>query len=120
MEDSKTIDEIDQLRGIAIILTLLAHLAFMQATPSRIYLYVINNVAQFWGGVHLFFIVSGYVISRSFMHHFEPGYAPTREDFIQQWIKFYIRRFFRIVPTALTWIAVTLCFSLVFNRNGSF
>lgn len=114
------IDEIDQLRGIAIILTLLSHLAFMQGTPSELYLYIINNVAQFWGGVHLFFVVSGYVISRSFMRDFERDHAPTRADFIQQWMRFYIRRFFRIVPTALTWIVITLLLSHLVNTHGSF
>lgn len=114
------IDEIDQLRGIAIILTLLAHVAFMQGTPSNVYLYVINNIAQFWGGVHLFFVVSGYVISRSFMQDFEQDHAPTRADFIKQWMQFYIRRFFRIVPTAITWIVTTLLLAHLFNQNGSF
>lgn len=114
------IDEIDQLRGIAIILTLFAHLAFMQATPSEVYLYIINNIAQFWGGVHLFFVVSGYVISRSFMQDFEQDHAPTRADFIKHWKRFYIRRFFRIVPAAITWIVITLLFSHLCNKNGSF
>lgn len=112
--------EIDVLRGVAISLTLIAHLAFMQVTPSKTYLYVIDNIAQFWGGVYLFFVISGYVISRGFLDELSRQRGTTSRDSLLLRKRFYLRRFFRIVPTAMTWIFVTVLLGLFFNSHNSF
>ena len=117
---NKHISEIDSLRGVAIFLTLIAHLAFMQPTISSIYLYIINHIAQFWGGVHLFFVISGYVISRSFMDKFSKKYTPEKLNYLVECKKFYLRRFFRIIPTAMFWILFTLVVAINFNTHESF
>lgn len=121
MENNNTyLIEIDYLRGVAILLTLIAHLAFMQTTPSPIYMFLINHIAQFWGGVILFFTISGYVISRSFMANFSLKQAPFKKDFKFACKIFYLRRFYRIIPTAFSWILITIIFSINFNYYNSF
>ncbi|NIX77001.1 acyltransferase family protein [Microvirga terricola] len=111
------IDDIDYLRGLAIFLTGIAHLGLGMPSVSPLYMWVITH-AQFWGGVYLFFVISGFVISRAFLVTFEE--ARSGEAFRAAWKAFYVRRFFRIVPTALFWIFVTLLFAVVFNTHGSF
>lgn len=108
------------LRGLAIGLTLLAHFTFMQPIPWAPLVWLETSVAQFWGGVYLFFVISGYVISRAFMQPFEREESPTRSEWFGQWKRFYIRRFLRIVPTAWLWIVVILAAALFFNAHGSF
>lgn len=101
-------------------LTLVAHLAFMQPIPSGLYLWIVQNVAQFWGGVHLFFVISGFVIARGFLDDFSTQSAPSPADFRVAWKRFYVRRFFRIVPTSMTWIAIVVTFAITYNAFGSF
>lgn len=119
-QKSGHLTEIDYLRGIAILLTLVAHFSFMQSTPSPIYTFVVSNIAQFWGGVILFFTISGFVISRSFMNDFTYLNAPSRQDFKEICKLFYLRRFYRIVPTAVFWIFITVILALEYNQHGSF
>lgn len=107
--------EIDHLRGLAILLTGVAHInaALVTPVPALSWLY---SRAEFWGGVYLFFVISGYVITRGFAQSLEArGTA-----FWEAWLAFYRRRFFRIVPAALCWIGLTLLLAAAFNRHGSF
>lgn len=108
------------LRGLAIVLTLLAHFTFMQPVAYAPMIWIESHVAQFWSGVYLFFVISGYVITRAFMQPFERDGSPTRKEWFGQWKRFYIRRLLRIVPTAWLWIAVILTLVLFFNAHGSF
>ncbi len=109
------IDEIDHLRGVAILLTLVAHINAALVVPVA-GLTAVYARAEFWGGVYLFFVISGYVITRGFAASFEPSNGP----FVRAWRDFYRRRFFRIVPTALFWIGCTLVLAGTFNPGGSF
>lgn len=109
------IAEIDHLRGVAILLTLVAHISAALVVPVHA-LTTVYSYAEFWGGVYLFFVISGYVITRGFAASFEPANGL----FIRAWRDFYRRRFFRIVPTAFFWIICTLVLAGLFNRGGSF
>lgn len=108
--------EIDYLRGVAILLTGLAHInaATVEPIPALSWLY---RHAEFWGGVYLFFVISGYVITRGFGASLS---GEKGESFTGAWRDFYRRRFFRIVPLALSAIAITLLLSMVFNHYGSY
>jgi peptidoglycan/LPS O-acetylase OafA/YrhL len=120
LDKSKHLTEIDYLRGLAILLTLIAHFAFMQVTPSPVYVFIINHIAQFWGGVILFFTISGFVITRSFMESFDKNHSPEQRHFKFACKLFYLRRCYRIFPTSSLWILLTILFSLNFNKFGSF
>ena len=107
--------EIDHLRGIAIVLTLMAHVnaAFVQPIPLGTLVYA---HAEFWGGVYLFFVISGYVITRGFWD----ACADRERRFSSIARVFYGRRFFRIAPPAWFWIACTVLCASVLNIERTF
>jgi peptidoglycan/LPS O-acetylase OafA/YrhL len=84
-KDVKKLDHIDSLRGVAIIMVIMLHVA--QTQP---YFASVINKSFIYGkfGVQLFFFLSAYTLCMSMKQRAE-------KDAI---IKFYIRRFFRIAP----------------------
>jgi peptidoglycan/LPS O-acetylase OafA/YrhL len=101
--------EVERLRAIAILIVINAHLG------SPFFGRVFRGG---WHGVDLFFVISGFVITRSFL-----GFLPRFEstDGIKRRFslsahslkKFYVRRIFRIVPAAVGWIVFTILLSLL-------
>lgn len=91
---------LDSLRGVAVILVVLAHCS--ENFPPLFAL--LRNVSSIIGplGVQLFFIVSGYTMLLTF------GDEPAREAIF----RFYVRRIFRIGP--LFWTA-TICYGLLYT-----
>lgn len=89
--------DIEGLRGLAVIGVLLHHL----------YIYFPG-----WVGVNLFFVISGFVVTRSL-----EGIMQNRlalHTWKEKWgvLKiFYLRRFFRIVPLAIVWVMLYIAFS---------
>ena len=114
--------EIECLRAVAILLVLCDHLpALFHWGPMVPPFYgadqdVIRILSRFtgWTGVDLFLCISGYVISLSFVALFDRNKAEGRA-----WaaIKaFWVRRFFRIIPSAWLWLSVMIICSLLFNQ----
>jgi peptidoglycan/LPS O-acetylase OafA/YrhL len=100
--------EIEYLRAVAILLVVMTH-----ATS----LFPAFRVGS-WTGVDLFFCISGYVISRAFLPYFDLHIAEGR-----WWTAaraFWVRRAFRLVPAAWTWLAIMVFCSYAFNRSGHF
>jgi peptidoglycan/LPS O-acetylase OafA/YrhL len=100
--------EIEYLRAIAVLLVVMAHADAM---------FPRSGIGQ-WTGVDLFFCISGFVISRAFEPFFDKHIAEGR-----WWAAaraFWIRRIFRLAPSAWTWLAVMVFCSWAFNRSGSF
>lgn len=72
----------------------------------------------FWGGVDLFFCVSGYVVSRSFVDMLdEAKQRGTQWNAIKA---FWVRRAFRLMPSAWLWLGITLVFACTLNSTGVF
>lgn len=96
-EHSK-IGDIQVLRGIAIVMVLIYHLSIcataLSALPVRI-------TSPLYIGVEIFFVLSGYVITRSLM----------KDDYHGP--RFFIKRAFRLMPALLCFIGITL----VLNRH---
>lgn len=94
---SSRIPELDGLRALAMTAVVAQHC----------------GLAPFgWTGVWLFFVISGYVISRNFVQRrYQAG------GWADQYRAFMLRRFFRIVPAYVLYIAVAaLAVAAVGNR----
>lgn len=102
-QQMKFFDEIEKLRGFACLLVLLQHLIWI--CP---YYFVINLVPSWLsigsGAVHIFFAISGFVITYSLSNKLENLDGNFLENLknSRDWIlKFYSKRFFRIFPIVL-------------------
>ncbi|CAB3759222.1 MULTISPECIES: fatty acid desaturase [Burkholderia] len=98
---------IQMLRGVAILLVLMQH--YLLALPDG----TVADRLSLWGGVDLFFAISGFVISRSLL----AGRANGRID-AADWRAFWIRRAGRLLPAAWTWLAVGLALGSVLTALG--
>lgn len=103
--------EIEYLRAVAIILVVVHHAGpFLAWKP----------IAYFGAGtgVDLFFCISGFVISQSF----QPFFDQHRRD--GNWWRavraFWVRRIFRLVPSAWLWLLITIGCSWAFNNTDWF
>ena len=100
------IPELDGLRGMAILLVLVAHYFAVPGVGAASLL----NGYWFrlgWTGVDLFFVLSGFLIGGILLGARDsPNYFKT----------FYARRFFRIIPIYYAWILIYMVLS-VLGRN---
>ncbi|MCE6977719.1 acyltransferase [Pseudomonas frederiksbergensis] len=113
---NKRIMDIELLRGIAVLGVLFHHLYInLFASPL---LQTINVYGQFWWGVDLFFAISGFVIARSLIPALQG--CSTRQEYWQQIRNFWLRRAFRLLPSAWLWLTLTLLACVFLNRAGAF
>lgn len=110
----KNID-IEFLRSIAIIFVIYAHLYNLfpwgQLTILSTYKYF-----DLWTGVDLFFCVSGYIITSSVMKT-----APENRTLISAArfsIPFWIKRAWRLWPSAWVFLSLTTILSVIFSSSG--
>ncbi|WP_149087116.1 acyltransferase family protein [Pseudomonas prosekii] len=114
----KRIMDIELLRGIAVLGVLFHHLQGSLFTDSVPTLEKIHAWAQPWWGVDLFFAISGFVIARSLIPALHG--CSTRQEYWQQTRNFWLRRAFRLLPSAWLWLALMLLACLLINRSGAF
>jgi peptidoglycan/LPS O-acetylase OafA/YrhL len=110
-------DEIEVLRAVAILFTLFHHTAYyLLASPNILIEQVYPNFT-FWGGVDLFFVISGFVIMKSLRRSLA-DFAPK----VGMWrvmISFWIRRIWRILPSAWLWLFIFVGASYVYDATGA-
>lgn len=105
-------DDIEILRAVAVLLTLACHFGNLLHWDGNW-----SNALKgmpLWGGVDLFFCISGFVIASSLLRQQRAG------TFAQLGVPFYLRRIFRIWPAALLWLLVPLVAAHYFNVTGAF
>jgi peptidoglycan/LPS O-acetylase OafA/YrhL len=90
--------EIEALRGVAILFVLFAHMG-AYLFPDDLYR-SLRRWVQPGTGVDLFFCISGYVIARQYLGEASTG----RSRFWANAVPFWIRRFWRLAPSAWLWI----------------
>jgi len=115
---SKRIMDIELLRGIAVLGVLFHHLQGSLFTDTVPLLEKIHGWGQPWWGVDLFFAISGFVIARSLIPALQG--CSTRRQYWQQTRNFWLRRAFRLLPSAWLWLALMLLACLLINRSGAF
>lgn len=108
--------DIEALRALAIILVIFAHIAII-LSPTSIYWIVLENF-RFGYGVDIFFCVSGFIITKSIKKEIPDASSPT--SLLRLAVPFWIRRFWRLMPSALFWIGVCLALSYFFSKKGVF
>jgi peptidoglycan/LPS O-acetylase OafA/YrhL len=103
--------DIEILRGIAIGFVMVEHLLGMWDLPSVHRL--LSDYLSFWGGVDLFFVISGYVIALSVLRS-----AATLENTAQRikaLVEFWIRRVWRLWPAAWFWLLLPFVAVMLFD-----
>jgi peptidoglycan/LPS O-acetylase OafA/YrhL len=116
VKSAKNLD-IEHLRAMAISMVLIAHVIllspFIWEKVVPLFRYASMGV-----GVDLFFCISGYVVSRSYFAYFQRHSA--RGDFWTAARMFWLRRGYRLLPSAWLWVLVGLFCALCFNSTGIF
>lgn len=114
---SGRIDDIEVLRAIAIIFTLLTHINGLYpwgASWIKVKLTYFNPAT----GVDLFFVVSGFVIARELLAQFaSSATAETRGRIVAA---FWVKRIFRIWPSSYLWIGALVLCSARWSDSGMF
>jgi peptidoglycan/LPS O-acetylase OafA/YrhL len=105
----RIIRDIEVLRALAVLSTIFQHRIVLLTQETRTH--VLDPYFQWWGGVDIFFVVSGFVISRGLLA--ARRRYPDNGAFLVEIGAFWIRRIWRIWPTAWFWVAVSLTLSIV-------
>lgn len=115
---SHRIKDIEVLRAIAVTLVAIHHvpmnLVYWSSPAVRRFL------ASFTGdlGVDLFLVISGFVIARTLI----PTLRATdgRRAFFTATVAFWIKRFWRLIPSAWLWLLLAILGAAFLNESGSF
>jgi peptidoglycan/LPS O-acetylase OafA/YrhL len=120
MKSSKAsrIDDIEILRGVAILFVLAEHVRHNLFTWTSPALERFSTYFGGWTGVDLFFAISGFVIARGLIPRLDEGREEGR--FFDIALSFWVRRAWRLLPSAWLWLAVILVAALLFNSSGAF
>lgn len=104
-------EDIETLRAVAIIFTLIVHLGFLLPISSPFFHWVSNNF-DFNSGVDLFFVISGFVIANSLISSDHNNDLPKFKLIYVFWVK----RVYRLLPSSILWLGILLLyFSLITN-----
>ncbi len=110
--------EIEVLRGVAVLLAIATHLPVLlpyhKDALGQVYLTQIMPAS----GVDLFFGISGFVVSKSFLEFFDRLAGQGR--FLLAFQTFWIRRACRLLPTSWLWVWIVFFLSIGFNTTGLF
>jgi peptidoglycan/LPS O-acetylase OafA/YrhL len=114
---SKRIMDIEVLRAIAVLGVLFHHLQGLFSDPVPL-IGAMRDWVGLWWGVDLFFAISGFVIARSLIPALRS--CRNRQEYWEQTRNFWLRRAFRLLPSAWLWLALMLLLCVFFNRSGAF
>ena len=119
MHGSRRISDIECLRGIAVVFVVLFHARntlFSWKIP--LWDHIFDNYFSLWPGVDLFFAISGFVIARTLLPTLRQCEGSL--EFVRAALVFWVRRVWRLLPSAWLWLLIMLAGSAVFNRSGVF
>lgn len=103
------ITDIDVLRAFAVMFVVYAHGFFLFPWPNSYWFSVANYIVG-WPGVDLFFCISGFVIARELL--IVSSGPSAQANFLVWSVPFWIKRAWRILPSAWFWSTFSLFASL--------
>ena len=68
--------------------------------------------------MQLFFVISGFVIAKSLIPKLEK--SSSKVEFFRLSIVFWIRRFWRLIPSAWLWLFIPFLLFILFEKTGEF
>jgi peptidoglycan/LPS O-acetylase OafA/YrhL len=114
MPRAEVSDNLELLRGVSILLVLIAHLDAVFLTPPEWHRAFLANFSPGLG-VGIFLAISGYLVTYTLARRFARSGDATGE-----WAAFFVRRSSRTLPLAIFWALLTLAGTLWLNRVGHF
>lgn len=108
----KKLLDVECLRAVAILFTLLAHYRFAYAV-SPDWIARLDRHVHFWGGVDLFFVISGFVISKSLIPQFLSIPVTDHPARRRALLRFWMRRMFRLWPSSWLWAVIGLAIAAI-------
>jgi peptidoglycan/LPS O-acetylase OafA/YrhL len=112
-------DDIECLRAIAVIGVAFHHMQGNLFHPGLPWIGRLFQHADFWFGVDLFFAISGFVIARSLLPQMRDAGRSLRLQAVTIGA-FWIRRCWRLLPSAWLWLGLVLLAVVGLNRSGAF
>ncbi len=110
--------DVEVLRALAILLVLAFHWAPHPLAGLGRARALFESYSALWSGVDLFFCISGFVITTSLLR--DPDLGSVRARFPGFAFPFWIRRLWRLWPSAWLWIAISVALACWFNSTGLF
>lgn len=111
--------DIECLRALAVIGVVIHHSQGNLFYPGIPFLDRVFAIGQAWCGVDLFFAISGFVIARSLLPQLTAASGSLAAQ-CHAVAAFWIRRAWRLLPSAWLWLALMLLASVVANHSGVF
>lgn len=109
--------EIESLRAFAILLVMFRHLHYSLPISVTDYPLLLQGT---WSGVDLFFVISGFVITKSLFNNYNK-WKQGSMSFGRMLGAFYVRRVFRLLPVCLVVLGGYTLASAAFNTaNNAF
>jgi peptidoglycan/LPS O-acetylase OafA/YrhL len=99
--------QIEVLRAVAVVYTLFHHLPIVLGPLPKYWGWLYRN-ADFSTGVDLFFVISGFVITRSLCN----SVADFQASRWRLMVAFWLKRVFRLLPLAWLWLLITALYIL--------
>ncbi len=109
--------EIEHLRAVSICLVLVTHVPLLSP-------YIAERLMPWFAhfsmgvGVDLFFCISGYVVSKAYTDSFDAHI--NNNLFNKAALSFWVRRGFRLLPSAWLWVLIGIVCAAFFNQSGVF
>ncbi|MCQ8279201.1 acyltransferase [Acetobacteraceae bacterium KSS8] len=113
----RRIADIEVLRAFAVSMVLFEHLPLNLVFWHSRLLWGVTTFLRGWVGVDLFFAISGFVIARGLLPELVGERDPT--GFVLRTVRFWVRRAWRLLPTAWVWLLVPMVLCVAWNRSGA-
>src|SRR5690606_9139853 len=112
------INDLEILRAIAVLAVVVQHapinlFAWQAVWNDRLY-----NYFGGWIGVDIFFAISGFIIARSLIPKLQS--SKDSQDSFRITLAFWMRRAWRLLPSAWLWLLIMLALSVLFRESGIF